>query len=77
MSHLLSQHKSPRQELFLLKDRNIRAASWDDMIALAKARIESLKAAIKAFEKYRDNGEPFSGQSQSQMPKSRSKKKAA
>jgi len=60
MPETYSNSDKPSQEVFMLGDKRLEMSSWDDAIAYAKRRVESLNAAIKVFKKHRDSGEPFS-----------------
>jgi hypothetical protein len=42
------------------------AVGWDGAIALAKRKIKRLEASIRAFEIYRDAGEPWPGTSKAE-----------
>jgi hypothetical protein len=63
MSEIYITQDKSSQELFLLTNKTRKVAGWDDAIALARERLESLKAVIEVFEGYRAAGEPFSGES--------------
>ena len=43
--------------------RKTTTIGWDEAIAEAKRKIATLQNAVRAFEEWRDSGEPFPGKS--------------